>query len=296
MDMNWNFMSSSVWLNIVAARCSCSLARSAVAVAAAADVAVAVSSSMPFSRSASSSYFCSWSSSMRFLCSRENSRSLRTRVASMSAMATSKRSRACFLRLTSWKTAANSASNSCRFRSRSARFRWIAISSACESACSFRWATLPPPPPPPGAGSSAAASWSSWPSGSSVSTSGAGAPSAGASPVDGRPAAPPMRSWSTSRSCVSSRRSRSIWSISWSSRSSTLSSFSDSRSSAWMCDTRDSAFSWDRCSASISSCWRSKATFDSSINRRPSRSRSGPGSAFSQSRRRDVRRRPRWPR
>ena len=47
MDMNWNFMSSSVWLNMVAARFRV-LARRAVAAGAAADVAVAVSSSMPF--------------------------------------------------------------------------------------------------------------------------------------------------------------------------------------------------------------------------------------------------------
>ena len=130
MLMNWNFISSSVCWNIDADRRSCSFARIAVAVAAAADVAVAVSSSMPFSRSASSSYFCSCSSSIRLRCSRANSRSLRMRVLSMSAIETSSRSSACFLRETSWKTAANSDSSSWRLRSRSARLRWIAISSA----------------------------------------------------------------------------------------------------------------------------------------------------------------------
>lgn len=92
---------------------SCSRARAAVAVAAAALVAVAVSSykhtkhgcytthcetagsagtSMPFSLSTSSSYFCSWSNSIKFRCSRVNSRSLRIRVASISAILISRRS------------------------------------------------------------------------------------------------------------------------------------------------------------------------------------------------------------
>ena len=113
MDMNWNFMSSSVCWNMAAERFSCSRARAAVALAAAALVAVAVSSSMPFSRSASSSYFCSWSSSIRLRCSRWNSRSLRMRVASISAIEISSLDSACFFRCTSWNTAANSASSSC---------------------------------------------------------------------------------------------------------------------------------------------------------------------------------------
>jgi hypothetical protein len=66
MDINWNFMSSSVDWNIACDRFSCSFALCAVAVAAAADTAVAVSSSMPRSLSWSSSYFCSSRSSMRF--------------------------------------------------------------------------------------------------------------------------------------------------------------------------------------------------------------------------------------
>mmetsp|Transcript_22120 Transcript_22120/g.62196 ORF Transcript_22120/g.62196 Transcript_22120/m.62196 type:complete len:244 (-) Transcript_22120:599-1330(-) len=135
------------------------------------------------------------------------------------------------------------------------------------------------------------------PSGNRANTSGGlPEPMRGGSPVDAMPAAPVILSCNTSRSCVSSCKSRSIWSISWSSRSNTASSFSDSRSSAWICDTRFSAFSWDRCKASISSCCLSNATLDSSMSRSPSFNLSGPGSAFSQSRRLCVRRRPRWPR
>ena len=238
--MNWNFINSSVWLNIVAARASCCLALNAVAVAAAAEVAVAVSNSIPFSRRASSSYFCSCKSSIKFRCNRPNSRSFRTRVASISAIATSSFSNAAFFLVTSWKTPANSVSSSWRFRSRSCRFRWIATSKAWPSARSFALV-------------SCSGGLSSFFSSSSVS-----------------PAAPVSPSCRTSRSWVNSERSFSSWSISCNSRSRTPSSFSLSRNSAWICDTRVSAFSWARCNASISSRCRSKATLLSSMNLKPS--------------------------
>ena len=50
MDMNWNFISSSVWLNMVAGAFSCSCLVTRSRSRGAADVASLVSSSMPFSR------------------------------------------------------------------------------------------------------------------------------------------------------------------------------------------------------------------------------------------------------
>mmetsp|Transcript_27129 Transcript_27129/g.60000 ORF Transcript_27129/g.60000 Transcript_27129/m.60000 type:complete len:229 (+) Transcript_27129:1346-2032(+) len=111
----------------------------------------------------------------------------------------------------------------------------------------------------------------------------------------GMPAASSMPLLSRSFSCVSILRSRSIWSISCSSRSSTTSSFSDSVSSAWMCETLASARSCALCSASISSCCLSNACLDSSINSSPSLMRSGPGVVDSHSLLRAICLRPRYP-